>query len=798
MKTAAIYARVSSEQQKEENTIASQTAALIEFGHEQGYGVPDEWIIEDEGFSGASLLRPGLERLRDLAAEGHIQAVLIHSPDRLSRKYAYQVLLTEEFARHGVETIFVKAPHSGTPEDDLMLQFQGMIAEYERAQILERSRRGKRHRAKAGEVSVLCGAPYGYRYIRKTNDAPSRYEVDAAEAQVVRLVYEKYTIAGLSIGAIARLLREMGPPTRRRVTRWERSVVWGMLRNPAYKGTACFNKTQVGPRQKVTKPFRLSGRAVHGEKTSAHERPRDEWIEVPVPAIVSEETFALAAERLADNKRFAPRRTIEPSIVQGLVSCRKCGYALSRTSTRSSARKIHYYRCLGSDAWRHLGGAVCDSRPIRQDLLDQVVWQEVIRLIEDPALVSTELDRRLDAARAAEPTKRRQEGLERDLTRVSKSMERLVTAYQEELISLDELRSRMPELRAREQGMRAELQAILVQATDRVSFLRLAETLTYFLQRLHQSAESLEITDRQRVVRLLVKEVLVDDDAITIRHSIPIPSTSPPTSSDPSPSTGKTSPADRSYLLRSGRERTALRGSFVGRSDQPIRQHAAGQEPADEPQNALVGDPFGHQPHQDVVIDPVEKLFEVDVHHHAQPRRNEPLRRRHRLMRRAPGPEPVARRAERPVPMRLQHLQHRLLDEAIENRGHAERANAARRLGYLDAPDRLRIVGAIEQLGADRRPMRFQMRAQSADSHAVDPGRALVALHALQRLLQIVPLDNRFHRRSGHSRRAFDNGARRNGFDPFAEPVWGFTPRPLVESQFELDFRPLGQCENSE
>jgi site-specific DNA recombinase len=117
-----------------------------------------------------------------------------------------------------------------------MLQFQGMIAEYERAQILERSRRGKRHRAKAGEVSVLGGAPYGYRYIRKTRDAPARYEIDAVEAEVVRLVYDMYTVKGLSIGAIARLLRETGPPTRRRVTRWERSVVWAILRNPAYKG----------------------------------------------------------------------------------------------------------------------------------------------------------------------------------------------------------------------------------------------------------------------------------------------------------------------------------------------------------------------------------------------------------------------------------------------------------------------------------------------------------------------------------------------------------------------------------
>src|SRR3981081_589024 len=225
MQTAAIYARVSSDQQKEQNTIASQTAALIDFAREQGYSVPDDWVIEDEGFSGASLLRPGLERLRDLAAEGHIQAVLIHSPDRLSRKYAYQVLLTEEFARHGVETIFLKAPHSDTPEDQLMVQFQGMIAEYERAQILDRARRCKTHRAKAGEVSVLGGAPYGYRYIRKTSEAPARYQIDAGEAEDVRLVYEKYTGRGPGIGGIARLLRGMGIPPRRRV-RWERSVVW--------------------------------------------------------------------------------------------------------------------------------------------------------------------------------------------------------------------------------------------------------------------------------------------------------------------------------------------------------------------------------------------------------------------------------------------------------------------------------------------------------------------------------------------------------------------------------------------
>src|SRR6201988_4916946 len=192
MKMAAIYARVSSEQQREEHTIASQTEALIEFAKTHELEVPKEWVFEDEGYSGATLERPGLERVRDLAAEGQIQVVLVYSPDRLSRKYAYQILLTEELGRQGVETLFVNAPHGATAEDQLLVQFQGMIAEYERAQILERSRRGKRHRAHAGEIRDMTNAPYGYRYIRRSDEAPAAYIIDEAEARVVRRVYEMY------------------------------------------------------------------------------------------------------------------------------------------------------------------------------------------------------------------------------------------------------------------------------------------------------------------------------------------------------------------------------------------------------------------------------------------------------------------------------------------------------------------------------------------------------------------------------------------------------------------------------
>jgi site-specific DNA recombinase len=222
-KPAAIYARVSSDRQKENHTIASQTAALIQHAETQGYAVPSEWVFQDEGYSGASLVRPGLEALRDLAAQGHIEAVLAHSPDRLSRKYAYQILLAEEFNRQGVELVFLKAPSGATPEDQLVVQFQGMIAEYERAQIIERSRRGKRHRAQQGTINVLSGAPYGYRYVKKSDSATAYYEVIEAEADVVRLVFDTYTKEGFSINAIARLLNDRRIPTRRGSSWWERS-----------------------------------------------------------------------------------------------------------------------------------------------------------------------------------------------------------------------------------------------------------------------------------------------------------------------------------------------------------------------------------------------------------------------------------------------------------------------------------------------------------------------------------------------------------------------------------------------
>jgi site-specific DNA recombinase len=530
-RVAAIYARVSSERQRQDETIQSQTVGLRELAAERGLLIPEDLVFEDEGFSGATLTRPALERLRDRAAEGAFEVLLCHAPDRLARRYAYQVLLLEELHRAGVEVVFAKEPErGGTPEDELLRQFQGMIAEYERAQIKERTRRGKLHRARGGSQAVMSGAPYGYRYVKKTEHSEGFWEIDAAEAEVVREVFTRYVQDGVSIGELVRWLNERGVPTRKRKAIWERSTLWAMLRNPAYYGQAAYGKTRMtGQPSRPTRITRQRGER-HGRRgETRRDVPPENWTLVPVPALINEETFALAQVRLAENKRFAKRNTKKPTLLQGILVCRECGYACYRTSTRTTNKRIYYYRCIGSDGWRHLGGRVCQSRPIRADEVEPLVWREVRQLLEDPALVRAEIDRRLAALRTDHPAVRRREALERDLTHAASATERLIEAYQEQLISLDELRARMPALRKRQSALRAQLNALDDELQDAETYLKLADTLEGFLTRLGDGLDQLTLEEQQRVLRLVVREVLIggEDDTITIRHSIPTPNGGP-------------------------------------------------------------------------------------------------------------------------------------------------------------------------------------------------------------------------------------------------------------------------------
>jgi len=520
MKTAAIYTRVSSDQQKENKTIESQVEALLDFADQNGYVVPEEYIFKDEGYSGAVLVRPGLEKVRDLSAEGQIQAVLAYSPDRLSRNYAYQVVLLDEFASCGTEVLFINSPKAETPEEALLLQFQGMIAEYERAMIKERSRRGKRFKAKTGIVNVLSGAPYGFNYIRKTEETAAYYQINEEEALVVKEIYRLYTEDFLSIADIVRELNHRKIPTKKRQSKWERTTVWAMLRNPAYMGKACFGKTERAERQKITKLLRKKG-GYSARNSCNKEKPREEWIEIPVPAIITTETFELAQERLKKNKIHSQRNTVEITLLQGMLVCSECGYSLYRTSTRTSKRKLYYYRCLGSDDYRYVNGRKCNCRPVRQDYLDEIVWQKVLELLQDPTLIQKEIDRRIQETKKSSPLINQKSILLKQKSKLFKSMDKLLDAYQEGLIPIDQLRKRMPELQKRTTTAEKELANLKAHELALDNRLQLLDVAS-FTEQLHQNINQLDIKDKRKIVKLLVKEILVGEDSIEIKHSIPL------------------------------------------------------------------------------------------------------------------------------------------------------------------------------------------------------------------------------------------------------------------------------------
>src|SRR6266700_2924738 len=289
---AAVYARVSSEQQADEHTIDSQVAALRSRVADDQLLLPAEREFLDEGYSGATLVRPALEQLRDLVAAGGIDRLYVHSPDRLARRYAYQALLLDEFQAAGVKVVFLNRALSQSPEDELLLQVQGMVAEYERAKILERSRRGKRHGAQVGMVSVLGGAPYGYRYIKKDEGGgAARFEIVLDEARVVRQVFQWVGQERATLGEVVRRLTAAREHTRMGRTVWDRTTVWDMLKNPAYAGMAAFGKTRAGPLGPRLRAQR--GRPLQPRRATSHrDTPPEEWLHIPVPPIVDGAQFA--------------------------------------------------------------------------------------------------------------------------------------------------------------------------------------------------------------------------------------------------------------------------------------------------------------------------------------------------------------------------------------------------------------------------------------------------------------------------------------------------------------------------
>jgi site-specific DNA recombinase len=516
----ALYARVSTDRQAQGGTIDSQLSAIRAAMAAARDTVEAELVFCDDGVSGASLVRPALERLRDQAAAGAVDRLYVLAPDRLARRHAHQMVLLEELQGHGVEIVFVNRPMGATAEDQLLLQVQSVVAEYERAKILERTRRGRLHAARCGRVSVLGRAAYGYRYIDKhSGGGIASYEVLEDEAQVVRDLFTWVGREGCSLAEAVRRLERLGIPTRCGRKRWDRATLSQLLTNPAYRGQAAYGKRRRGQRRPPLRPLRGQPE-VPKENYSTYRQPVTEHIPIPVPALVEADLFAAVQERLEENRRrLRQQRRGASFLLQGLTVCGCCGYAVVGKST-GGARPRSYYGCLGREGYRFGGRPVCRNRGQRVEDLDAAVWQDVCALLREPERVRQEFERRQQRP-ASDEVGAEEARLHQAISKVRQSISRLLDVYTEGLVERHDFESRMGRWQERLQRLQGDLSALREQARQEEELRLLFSRYQDFADQVTEGLSTADWETRRGIVRALVKRVQVGNDQIDIVYRVP-------------------------------------------------------------------------------------------------------------------------------------------------------------------------------------------------------------------------------------------------------------------------------------
>ena len=496
----ALYARVSTQRQVQEATIDSQIAELHRYAQQHNYVIAPAHQYLDRGISGARLARPGLDRLRDAVAVGAITHVLCLAPDRLARKPGVQQVLLDEFRRAQVQVIFIhQAELSASPEQQLLLTMQSAFAEYERAQLSERMRRGRLYRLRSG-ASLPYPAPYGYRYQRRTATQPAAWQIAPAAAAIVQQVFVWYAEEGYTLGQIATQLNTQGTPSPRGC-RWRSESVRRLLRHSAYRGIAywqqyAYSEASVGQPRKHGR-----GRLQYPRPEA---RPPAEWLTVRVPVIVAPALWEQAQEQLALNTRDAPRNTRRQYLLRGLLICATCGRTLQG---RTQGARVTYV-CVHGGKHRP-PGVPQHTRTLLAAELEAQVWQTLRALLQAPAQLQEAWEAQLETGHPPPTSALRQRRVQ-----LQQQVQRLIVAYQEGGLTLAEFKAQRQPLDTEIQHLSEQL-GRLQQQTARVP------DLAAFTQLIEQALAAADFATQQHVIRLLIDHIVVADAAITVTHIVP-------------------------------------------------------------------------------------------------------------------------------------------------------------------------------------------------------------------------------------------------------------------------------------
>src|ERR1700694_1786179 len=518
----AIYVRVSTQRQAQTQTIEQQLDLLRAHSQTHGWQWEDEHIFRDDGYSGASLRRPGLDRLRDQVSGAVFDRVVLTAPDRLARNYVHQMLLIEELERGGCQVEFIDRPMSQDPHDQLLLQIRGAVAEYERSLIAERMRRGRLQKYQAGSLLPWTHAPYGYRVDPARPRDPSGVRREPTEAAIVAEIFASYLQEGQSLSGVTKHLmaQQIKSPSGRR--RWNQASVRGIVANPVYTGTVYIGRSRVTPAHQRHSPLTPIGRGRGGHTLTEPE----EWIAVTqVPVVVSQEQFDLVQAKLAHNQQCPSRHnTAQAYLLRALVSCGVCHLSCMG---RSSHPGYAYYTCRGkSHPVISCRDEKCPARFIPAQQLDELVWQDVCEVLTHPALIASALEQAQGGQWLPQELQARRENFRKARVSLEQQMERLTDAYLAQVVALDEYKRRRHDLEQRLQAIAGQVRQLEANVERQEELTGMVQIIEAFCQRVQQGLAEATFEQKRQLIELLIDRVVVTEEEVEIRYVIPTSSRS--------------------------------------------------------------------------------------------------------------------------------------------------------------------------------------------------------------------------------------------------------------------------------